>query len=836
VSSDGTGPLKGRAWERLGRDEEMSDFWQDVRYSVRTLVRSPLFALVAVVTLALGVGGNTAIFSVVEDVLLRPLPYKDPDQLVVVGGDLPGIGVQDLTASPAEYRDYRDRAATLVDLAVSWPNNSNLTGSLEPQRVAIIAVTANYLSVLGRTPALGRDFKPEDALGEIGYVAILSWDAWHGLFNGDPDVVGKTVKLDDDPYTIIGVMPEDFEEPGESGVDRASIWIVVDLRAGNRYDQRRIRTLTLIGRLKPNASLEASRAEFASIAEALRHEYPKDYPEGSGWTITVSPLRERMLGDVRPTLMILFAAVTLVLLTACTNVASLLLTRGQGRRRELAVRTAIGGGRGRLIRQLLTETLILVLAGGTTGVIAAALALHLLRGAMVSALPRSGHPSLDWTALCFAFFVSLLAGLLSGLFPALQASRVQPQDMLREGRSGGVGGRRLRSVLATGQVAVSLMLVVGAGLLTRSLIHALRMDTGLDPHGVLAVQTWLPIPNDLSHFRFQSIPSRVGYVERALEEFRGNPAVVDAAMTSLIPLRGLQGRPFLVEGQDRPQGEGLPTAEFRQVSANYFRVMGIPLLQGRSFTDQDVAGSPLVTVVDRRMADQWLGGNPIGKRIAMGPGAPPLEVVGVVGNVREGAVEAQYRPHYYVPYRQLVGLNISFVLKAVVPPETLSGFAREAVRSVDPDEPVFGVAPMETIIAGTLGRERLLTTLLGLFAGVGLLLAAVGVYGVVAYGVRQRTREIGIRLALGASPRGVTSLVLRDGLWIAGVGAAAGLVAAGMASGLLRAVLHGVGDRDPVTFAVATLVAAGVALLATVLPARLAARVHPVESMRQESH
>lgn len=814
----------------------MGELLRDIRFAVRVLRGSPTFALVAVLTISLGVGADTAIFSIVEAVLLRPLPYADADRLVVLGGQLRGVGTQDLTASAAEFRDYTDRANTLESLAAAWAIDANLTSGVEPERVRAQAATWNLFEVLGSTPILGRDFTAEDAAGEIGigYVAILSFDAWQRLFQGDPGAIGQTIRLDDDPMTVIGVMPRDFEHPGESQVDRTSLWVTVNVPPGSRFDRRSFRPFTLIGRLIEGASLESARAEFASIAADLRGEYPDFYPEESGWTVQVEPLRERIVGDVRAALLIVFTAVGLVLLAACANVATLLLARGQGRSRELAIRVALGGGRGRLVRQLLTESLVLGVAGGALGLGMALAGLRLLHGHLVTALPRAGIPGLGISAFVYALLVSLVACAAFGLFPALEASRLQPQELLREDRGGSRGQNRARNAMAAIQVAVSLVLVVGAGLLTRSLVYLLETDPGFDQDGVLVVQTWLPIPNDPAEGRFMTLPDRVGFVERVLDLYWANPAVTDAAMTSLLPLRGLQGREFLIDGEERTRGEALPSAEFRQVSPSYFKVMGIPLLQGRMFVDGDDANSPRVLVVDRRMADQFLDGNPIGRQLRFGPGAP-WEVVGVVGDVRDEVLDAVDRPHIYVSFRQNVGLSISFVLKTVGEPEALAGFVRESVRRVDPDQPVFGVSTMGGVVAETLGRERLLATLFRMFAGLGLSLAAVGIYGVVAYAARQRRREIGIRLAMGASVEDVLRLVVRDALVVSGLGIAVGLMVAGATSGVLSTVLYGVDGLDPGAYAGAAAVSVAVAVSASLLPAWGATQVHPVESMRSGS-
>ncbi len=834
-------PVDGGTDQPLGK-ARMTSIIHDTRYAVRTLRRSPGFAAVAIVTLALGIGVNTAIFSVINSVLLRPLPYADPDRLVVVGTEAAEMGDGNLTASSGEFRDFAERATTIDDVAAVWAIDANLTSGIEPERIRAVLTTWNLFTILGVSPMLGRDFTSQDAAGDIGYVAILSFDTWQRLFGGNPDVIGRAIRLDDDPITVIGVMPDGFEHPGESRIERVSAWVPFDLTAGNRFDNRTFRAFTVFGRLRDNATLEASRAEMRTIVDAMVAEHPDVYPPGARRTAGVESLFNRTVGDVRQSLLILFAAVGFVLLAACTNVANLLLIRGQARGRELAIRAALSGGRVRIIRQILTESLILALSGAALGLAIAMFSVQWLSDVAVTVLPRVPGISIDLRVLTFTLAVSAISSVMFGLFPAMQAANANPYDLLHEGR--GTSQRRgmLRDALAVAQVAISLVLLVGAGLLAKSFARLVSADPGLVPERVLVLQTWLPIPNDPTNGRFMTIPQRAKFVDRSLEALLEIPAVSQAAMTSLLPFRGIAARGFRIEGGTGPGAVGakdaekraLPNAEFRQISPDYFEVLGIPLLAGREFSPEDDANHPLVAVVDQQMAELWFGGKAVGRRFFLGSGTAAWEIVGVVANVRDEALDVANRPHIYVNYRQSVGLNVAFVLKTAGIPETVVPAARSAIERVDRDQPIFAVSSMEDVIAGTVGQERLLMTLIGLFAFLALTLAAIGVYGVVAFTVRLRDREIGIRIALGADRRRVIALVLQGGVKVAAIGLALGLIGAASTSGILRGVLHDVGQLDPLVFVGVATVTGVVVLFASIIPARRAMRVDPINAMRAD--
>ncbi len=812
----------------------LSDLVQDVRQAVRGLRASPAFAATALVTLGLGIGANTAVFSVIHQVLLRPLPYPEADRLVAVGSDRRSFGDADLMAAGAEYRDIEERATSLEDIAAAWPIDANVAGGGEPERARVVLGSWNLFSVLRVRPALGRTFTPDDARGDIGYVGILSFRAWQQLFDGDPGILGRTLRLDDDPISIIGVMPEGFGQPGESPADPVSVWMPISFQAGNRFDLRGARNLTLVGRLRSGVSLESARADLSSVARTVAAEHPDAYPAQTGWTLRAEPLRDRIVGDARPMLLILMAAVGFVLLAACTNVAALLLARGRARSTEIAVRVALGGGRRRIFRQFLTESLVLSLLGAVVGLGIAGWGLTTLRGVAVEALPRAAGGGLSAPVLGFTALVSVLTTLAFGLLPAASASRSDPYQLLRSGRS--VGGARVtaRALLATSQVAVSVALLVGGGLLLKSFLGLTRGDPGFETDQVLAFQTWLPIPNDPSQGRFATAADRSRFAHRVLDALEEQGAIERAAVVSRLPFRGSAALPFRREEDPEVDPAALPTVEFRQASADYFEVMGIPLLEGRDLEDTDDADHVPVVVVDRSMAERWLGPDPIGQTIHLGGGAQGWQVVGVVGDVRDRPLDPAPRPHVYLSDRQSLTYGLSFVMRWRGSPGAAASAVRTAMNRVDPDQPIFGVATLEEALGESLARERLLGGLVGLFALVALALAALGIYGLTAYRVRQRRQEIGIRMALGAASRDVISLALGETVRIGVAGIALGLVAALMGAGLLRAALHGVDPIDPAILAAVAGLAALVSLVAGTVPARRAARVDPVETMRRE--
>ena len=825
------GPRRRQRNPRRGR------FFADVRYAARTLAKAPGFTAVAVATLAMGIGPTTAIFSAVNGVLLSPLPFDRPKELVVVGGTIPGLGSQDLTASAPEYRDFLESATSLSGLAATWNIDVNLTNGERPERLEAVLTSTNLFSMLRATPALGRDLQPEDAQGDIGYVAIISHEAWQRFFDGDPGAIGRALRLDDDPITVVGVMPEGFIHPGQSTARPVDVWVPIDVSPGTRFDNRQSRPFTLIGRLKPGTSLAESRAEFATISATLMQDYPQFFPPNSRWDVTVVPLLERVVGDVQATLFVLFGSVGFVLLIACTNVANLILTRGSARSRELAIRAALGGSRGTIMRQLLTESLTLAVLGGTAGLALAWFVTERLQDLVAADFPRVQAISIDASVLAFTLVATLLASVAFGLMPALQLSRANAQQLLREsGQGASTVHNRVRDGFVVLQISISLVLLIGSGLMVKSFARLLAVDPGFESERVLALQTWLPWPNDPRSGRFFQPDRRIELFDQALARMDALAEVTEAGLTSVLPLRGLRGAPFVTDAVTLDAEDAPPTAEYRIVSPNYFEVLGIPVLRGRAFTAADDTDHPLVVVVNQALADRYFGGeDPVGKRLRIGgPNARPREVVGVVGNVRHQAVDVMPREAMYATYRQRVGLGMTFVLKTRGEPIAVAGRATAALQQVDADLPVFAVATLDDVVAETVAQRSVLMTLLGLFALQALALAAIGVYGVIAHAVKLRSREIGIRMALGANRPMVLGMILREGGRLGLIGVTLGLFMAVFGTRLLASMLFDVGPLDPVVFLTGAVLSLMVAGVATLGPARRATRLDPVVTLKTE--
>jgi putative ABC transport system permease protein len=813
---------------------------RDLRFAARGLWRSPGFTAITVATLALGIGANTAIFSVVNAVLLRPLEYRDPAQLVALRGVVEVRGLNDVPNSAPEYQDFKREVPALTDVAAAWPININLTALGEPERIQAAVVSSNYFQLLGTSPALGRDFTPEDDQGRIGYVVIISWDLFQHRFGGDRSVIGKTVRLDDDPMTIIGVMPPGFRHPLENGASPMEVWCPVEL--GNTDPQfigdRRARVFEVIGRLKAGATVAEAQAQLNALSTRLGSRYPELYPAALGWRAAALPLSERVVGDVRPALLVLLGAVAFVLLIGCANVANLMLARATGRSREIAIRTALGGGRSRLIRQLLTESLLLAGLGGGLGLLLAVWGTSALGRLAALYLPRAREIGIDGPVLGFTAVLILVTGIAFGLLPALQASRPDLQDVLKDSAKGSAGGgrTRMRAVLVVAEVAVALVLLAGAGLLLRSFQRLVAVDPGFDPERLLTMQVWLPVPNDNAKGRFFTQQQRVGFYDRAVAAVRQVPGVTGASLVSRLPYSGRNDARFKIEGRPVSDAQLLPSAEVRLVSPEYFRTMAIPVLQGEAMPDGVDSLSSTYAMVNRTLAErEWKGRSPIGQRIQLvGFGGPTVTIVGVVNDVRQGAPDQPPLPEFYLSYRLIAGQEMSLVVRTAGDPDALADRVVQAIRSVDPTQPVFGVKSMERLLANAEAERRFSLLLLSLFAAIALLLSSLGIYGVMAYSTSQRRHEIGIRMALGAATPDVLRLVLRQGMRLVLLGLAIGLFGAWALSRVLAGQLYGISARDPFTYAAVAVLLGTVAFAATWLPARRATRVDPMISLRSE--
>lgn len=812
---------------RARRAERLGVLRQDLRYAARTLARRRGFAAVALLTLALGIGASTAIFGAVEAVLLRPLPFAEPERLVRLWEVSPQ-GDDHNVVSDGNYLDWRARAASFAELgAHGWTHGVALVGDGEPAQVMVTEITPSVLRVLGVAPLLGRPLTDEDARGDAR-VVLLSYALWRGRFGEARDIVGRRIVLDEVPHTVVGVMPQGFRFPAAG----AELWRPI-AAADLDPTERRGHNLYVVGRLKPGVTLEGARAELSALAAALGREHPAT---GAGWGASVLPLHGDMAAAVRPLLLVLLGGALVVLLVTCANIASLLLARAVTREREMAVRGALGARRGRLVRQLLTESALLAAAGGLLGVVVAAVVLRLLVALAPADVPLLDGARLDPVALAFAAAATLASTLLFGLAPALRLAGADLQSALRASHdAGGVRHARLRQALLVAEVALSLVLLAGASLLARSFLRMREVDYGFRAAGLAVLSL------DLPRSRYPDTPEHVAFYERLLARLAAVRGVAAVAGTDEPPVVGndmtfsfaVQGRPSA-----SPSGREDP-APLRVVTPAYFRTMGIPLLRGRAFDDRDRAGAPAVVLLDRAAARKYFPGeDPVGRRISFdGAGGPWLEIVGVVGDTRMASAVEEPVPSVYLPYAQKRFSWISWMAVMVRPApgtdlRTLAPRLRAAVWEVDAQLPIRRLATVEALFAESTARHRLATTLLGAFAALALLLGATGMYGVIAFTVAQRRRELGIRLALGAGRREVVGMVLRQALALTLLGVAAGTAAALALTRVLRGLLYRVSPTDPLTLAGVALLLALIAAAAAWVPARRAARIDPLLVMR----
>lgn len=828
----------------------MSTLFQDLRFALRTFRKSPGFTAVALATLALGIGANTAIFSVVNAVILKPLPFRRPGELVRITADFSRQDLHDVGISGLELFDYRDRSGLFEEICGLFPLNANITGGDRPERAEVLLTDVNYFSILGARPQLGRFFEKADYAPGIAEVAVISDGWWRRHYGADPNVVGKKLRLDDDLYTIIGVASADFRHPGRSIETDVEVWAPSGWSA-SPFPAKPSRTVYFLqgalARLKPGITPRTAQTRLDTLAADLRREYANDYPARDGWTPRIHPLQEDLVGNVRPALLVLLAAVGFVLLIACANVANLLLARASGRRREISIRQALGAGRARLVRQLLTESLVLSLAAGLVGVALAVWGVDLLVRLSPRSLPRLLEVGVDLRVLLFTLAASLGTGLLFGLFPALAAARsglVEPLNDSARG-SGGPGGQRLRAALIVAEFALSLVLLVGAGLLVRTLWRLQRVDPGFEPKGLTMASLWLSQPNVPESGRYYEDAAQVALYRKILERVRDVPGIQASAAATRVPFGGRSGGQFLIEGRD-PENGGAGGGEFSSASADFFRVLGIPLRSGRLFTDHDDENAAPVAVVSESLAKKFFpAGDAIGHRVQIpgrpGPGgrptplpAPWMTIVGIVGDVKTQALDLDDRPTLYRPLLQAPVRTLTLVVRGSRTPQEIGAAVEGQVRAIDPEVPIYAVRTMDEAMARTMAERRFAMRLLGLFAVVALLLSAIGLYGVIAYSVARRGREIGIRIALGARPSDVRRMLLREGVRLAALGVFLGLGGAFLLTGLMSSLLYGIGPRDPVTFLLVPGLLAAVALAATDVPARRASRVDPIRALRSD--
>ncbi len=808
----------------------------DFRFGLRILLRNPGFTLAAIVVLALGIGANTAIFSIVNGVLLRPLPYQDASRIMQVwhvppAKSFPGMSL--FSVSPANYLDWQAQNHSFEQMAAYGFDSFNVGGE-RPEAIKGSSVAPGFFSILRVQPVLGRTFSPDEDRPGQGNVVILGNKLWRDHFASDLTIVGRNVLLNSQTYTVIGVMPPKFKFP-----DWADLWVPMAW-SDERRAVRGNHNYMVIGRLKPEVSVAQAKEDLSAISARLEQQYPED---DKGWGATLLPLREQLVGDVRPALLVLLGAVAFVLLIACANVANLVLAKTLARKKEIAIRTSLGASRAVVLRQILAETLILSISGAAFGLFLARFGIALMEKFLADQLPSSVEITLDAQVLAFTLFLALFAGILAGLLPAVRFTRTDVYEALKQGQSRGSSdssGNKTRGLLVVSEVALSLVLLVGAGLMLRTLLQLSSVRPGFDPNNVLTAA--LPVPGT----RFSTPAAEARFCDQLLEQLRATPGVLSAALIDSLPLDGGGShQPIAVEGQPIVPMADQPEIDVRVISPGYLNTMRIPLLRGRDLNDADVVDRPPVVLVSESVAKRfWPNDNPIGKHITLTfSGKAAREVVGVVGDVKEDSL-GQTRPveALYWPLSQMTAqpgetwraFGMSLAVRTSADPASAASAVTAAVHRVDSQLPVEHVVTMEGLVYASLFSQRFNVLLLGAFAGLALVLAAVGIYGVLSYTVRRRVREIGIRMALGASHSDVLRLVVTDGMKPILLGVALGLAAALALSRVVASLVFGVRATDPLTFAAVALLLVAVGLLATVLPAYRATRVEPVSILREE--
>ena len=808
------------------------------------LAKSPGFTLAAVLSLAIGIGANTSVFSIINALLLRPLPYQDADQLVILWNRSPGLNITEDWFSTAQYFDIKNGHHGFEQVAIAIGGNYNLTSQGEPERVGTIRVSSNLLPMLGQAAALGRVFTPDEDLPGKPATALLSYGMWLRHFGADPKMIGKSVTLNGLPYEVVGIMPRAFTLPREvlptlDGAEQADVLLPLPmpLDAAQNRDHE---DYNIMGKLKPGVSITQARAEMDTITARLRHDYPQVYPPNGGLTFGIVPLLEQVVGDVRPTLFVLLGAVGFVLVIACANVANLLLARAVARQKEIAIRAALGASRFRIVRQALTESVLLSVCGGACGVLLAFLSLHWIHVFGPKSVPRINDIGIDKVALAFTFTLSVFSGAVFGLVPAIRVSRLDLHTTLKDENRGTSGasavwgrGHNLRRTLVISELALCVMLLIGSGLLIRSFMRLQNVSPGFDANNVLTLELTMSGP------RYKDPQVVVATYRQLWNRLEGLPGVTASGAVTALPLSQMFAwGPITVEGRVPPPGENFINVDERMVSGHYFEAMGIPLRSGRFFNEQDTSTSPKVVIIDEYMAQQlWPNQDPIGRRIHFGgiaDKAPWQTVVGVVGRVKQYTLDSDSRIALYLPHTQYPTRAMNVVLRSGADPATLASAVKQQIHELDNDLPLYNVRTMNQRLDESLARRRFSMLLLGLFACVALALATIGTYGVMAYLVNQGTREIGIRIALGATQRTIVRLIVWKGLALALCGIAFGLAGAFVLARLMRSLLFGVSPSDPLTFVLFSLLLTLITLLASYIPAHRAARIDPIVSLRDE--
>jgi predicted permease len=818
---------------------------QDLRYAVRMLVRSPGFSLIVIATMALGIGATTAIYSVIDATLLHPLPYPNPSELVRIEDDLPGVGAQDVSVSVPEWRDL-EHSGIFQYVALDFFGSVNLTGSAQPTRIALKGVTPNYFAMLGVGAQLGRTFDPGDNTPGFNLEVVISDGIWKRAFGADPRILGRTVRLDNDVYHVVGVMPPGFRDQGKTSEERnTELWLSGGFAAVPFPPPlRNSRFGTAFARLKPGLPLASAQAQIDALVASLKKQYPADYPAQAAWTVRLIPLSETVVGNVRQSLILLFGAVGLVLLISCVNVANLLLARGSARGREMAVRQALGAARTRLIRQLLTESLLLFVLGGITGFAVLFCTRKFLLRFVPESLPHLNDISISWGVLAFAIVVSVAAGTIFGLAPAWLTSRPNLTATLRQegrGTSGSGGRSRARRILVISELALSLMLMIAAGLLLRSFWDLFKVPLGFNPSRVMAIETWLPIPIDPKTDIYSTATQESLLLREVLRRNRTLPGVEETAVgdRAALPLGhgkdDLNMLPLIREGQ-ADQSSQSPLIDTSTVSPEYFHVLGMTLLRGRLFVDQDLEDTPSIAVINQAAArTYWPDQDPVGKRVRLTASKPDwTTIVGVMADARTESLADAAIPQVYLDIYQRPAKDLAFFLRGQIDPHVISAQVGTQIQAVDPELPVFHAETLDDVLSSSLSVRRFSMEMVALFAATALLLAGLGIYGTISYLVNEQSREIAIRLALGAQRSNILRMVLRQGLTLAATGAGVGLVGALVVSHLMSGLLYGVSPYDLSTFAGVTAALTAVAIAASYVPALRAMRLDPITTLHAE--
>jgi putative ABC transport system permease protein len=805
----------------------MHALWSDLRYAVRTLAKQPAFTLIAVLTLALGIGANTAIFSLVNSVLLRPLPYPDANRIVYFEGKNPSQGITDSNISVLDFQDWTTQSQVFSHTAFFWTGGAALAEQgREPERVPRAGVTIRFFDLLGVQPMLGRNFLEEDDRPGSSTAVIVSEGLWKRRFGSDRSIIGKTITINTQPVTVVGVMPAGFEFP-----ENTQIWTPAAVNSAE--EPRDNRSYSALGRLKPGVELEQAQSQISAINAQLAQAFPDT---NKGWDAHLARLYERLVRSVRPSLLLLFGAVGCVLLIACANVANLLLARAAARRKEVAIRTALGASRSRIMRQMLTESILLSTIGGALGLMLSFWLIELLISISPPDSPRLSETNLDYRVLAFTLAISVFTGLIFGLAPALHASKLDVSGSLKEGGRSAEGYRRTnaRSLLLIGEVAMSLILLVGAGLLIKSFVRLQEVKPGFNPERVLIASLSLP------GAKYKEDQQRIDFYRALIERLKTLPGVQAVGAGANLPLHASHygiGRSFIPEGRPLTADEAVD-ASWSTITPTYFEALQVPLRAGRTFNERDNASAPKVLIVNRKVAIKHFGSEiaAIGRRITIWRDEKfPREIVGVVGETKPGALEEESGAQIYTPHSQDGSWGfMTLAIRTTADPAAMTSTLRREVLGLDKDLPIFNVKTMKDVVAQSIGSRRLSMMLLSVFAGAALLLAAIGIYGVMAYTVTQRTQDIGIRMALGAQAGDVVRMVVSQGMTLALIGIGVGLAGALGLTRVMANLLFGVNATDPITFAAISLLLAFVALLACYLPARRASSVDPVVALRSE--